>query len=270
MRTRSSNSAKTKSSDGKETGHGGHHRLGDPGEIVEERRHRHPLLPHGRADAARRVLLHQGRHPSARRAPRAIGRLHGAGLQPPVAEARRVHGGERPRHDQPHHRRRQRADRLLPGRRDRRLKPHRPERPPGFPGDRPACHHEAVHQMGRSRLQPQAHPGAGECRLPESDERQARPGLSRFSRRHSLRQDSRGAGRLEPVRPAAAQRAAARRSQQGRCAGRRHRQGAPADHPVRQRRDLVAGLAGTAGVRRKDRHSVLHHAAGPRRAAGRP
>ncbi len=65
------------------------------------------------------------------------------------------------------------------------------------------------------------------------------------------------------------ERAAARRSQPGRCAGRRDRQGAQADHPVRQRRDLVAGLVGTAGVRRKDRHSVLHHAAGPRRRAGR-
>ena len=186
-----------------------------------------------------------------------------------LAEARRVHGGERPRHDQPHHRRRQRADRLLPGRRDRRLEPDRPERPPGFPGDRPARHHEAVHQMGRSHLQPQAHSGAGERRFPEGDERQAGPGLSRFPRRYSLRQDSRRTGRLEPVRPAAARRAAARRSQQGRCPGRRDRQGAPADHPVRQRRDLVAGLAGTAGVRRKDRHSILHHAAGPRRPAGR-
>ena len=46
------------------------------------------------------------------------------------------------------------------------------------------------------------------------------------------------------VRPAAARRAAAGRSQQGRCPDRRHRQGAPADHRVRQRRDLVAGLGG--------------------------
>ena len=53
-------------------------------------------------------LLHQGRHPSARRAPRTIGRLHGAGLQPVAAKARRVHGGERSRNDQPHHRHRQR------------------------------------------------------------------------------------------------------------------------------------------------------------------
>ena len=45
--------------------------------------------------------------------------------------------------------------------------------------------------------------------------------------------------------------------------------GAPADHPVRQRRDLVTGLVRTAGVHRKDRHSVLYHAAGPRRCAGR-
>ena len=60
----------------------------------------------------------------------------------------------------------------------------------GLPGDRPGRHHEAVHQMGRSRLQPQAHPGAGQHRVPEGDERQARPGLSGFSRRHPLRQDS--------------------------------------------------------------------------------
>src|SRR5262249_1499869 len=60
--------------------HGGPHRLGDPGKIVEERRHRHCVLPHGRADAARRILLHQGRNPSARRAPRAIRRVHGTGL----------------------------------------------------------------------------------------------------------------------------------------------------------------------------------------------
>ena len=82
-------------------------------------------------------------------------------------------------------------------------------------------------------------------------------------------EDSRRTSRLEPCRPAALERAAARRSQQSRCAGRRDRQGAAADHPVRQRRDLVAGLGRDAGVRRKDRHSVLHHAAGPRRRAGR-
>jgi hypothetical protein len=56
----------------------------------------------------------------------------------------------------------QRTDRLLPGRSGRRLKPDQSKRPPGFPGDRSACHHEALHQMGRSRLQPQAHPRAGE------------------------------------------------------------------------------------------------------------
>ena len=70
--------------------------------------------------------------------------LMGAGLQPAAAEARRVHGGERPRRDQPDDRPRQRADRLLPGRRDRRLEPDRPVRPAGVPGDRPGRDHEAA------------------------------------------------------------------------------------------------------------------------------
>ena len=55
-----------------------------------------------------------------------------------------------------------------------------------------------LRQMGRPRLQPEAHSGAGQLRLPEGDERQARPGLSRFPGRRALREDRRGAGRLEP------------------------------------------------------------------------
>src|SRR4029434_9282426 len=44
---------------------------------------------------------------------------------------------------------------------------------------------------------------------------------------------------------------------------------APHEHPVRRRRNLVEGLGRTTGVRRNDRHSVLHYAAGPRRRARR-
>ena len=81
--------------------------------------------------------------------------------------------------------------------------------------------------------------------------------------------NSGGTSRLEPFRPAAVKRPAARRTQQSRCAGRCDRQRASTDHPVRQRRDLVASLVRTAGVRRKDRHSILYHAAGAWRGAGR-
>ena len=116
--------------------------------------------------------------------------LMGAGLQPAAAEARRLHGGERSRRHQPHHRPRQRAGRLRAGRRDRRLEPDRPVRPAGVPGDRPGRDHEAAHQVGRPRLQPQAHPRAGEHRLPAGDDRQARPGLSRSARRRPLRRRS--------------------------------------------------------------------------------
>src|SRR5262249_60445480 len=83
--TRSSKSAKTTLSKG--GNNGGTHWFGDPSQIVEERRDRRSVLPDGRADAARRVLLHQGRNPSARRAPRAICRFYGSGLQPVDAKA---------------------------------------------------------------------------------------------------------------------------------------------------------------------------------------
>ena len=164
------------------------------------------------------VLLHQGRHPADRRAPRAGRGADGPGLQPAAAEAGRVHGGERPGRHQPHHRHRQRADRLLPGGGDRRLEPDLPVRPAGVPGDRPGRDHARLRQVGRPRLQPQAHPRAGEQRLPARHERQAGPDLSRFPRRHPLRQDPRGGGRLVDERPADPQRAAAGRSRAGRCA----------------------------------------------------
>ena len=54
----------------------------------------------------------------------------------------------------------------------------------------------AVRQVGRPGLQPQAHPRAGEQRLPARHERQAGPDLPRFPRRHPLRQDRRGPGGL--------------------------------------------------------------------------
>ena len=120
--------------------HGGAHGFGNPRPMPEERRNRKSVLPHGRADAAGRVDLHQGGHPHDRRPPRAGGRLHGAGLQPAAPETGRLHGGERPGGDEPRHRPRQRADRLRAGGGDRRLEPDQPVRPPGLPGDRPGRH----------------------------------------------------------------------------------------------------------------------------------
>ena len=51
-----------------------------------------------------------------------------------------------------HYRHRQRVDRLLPRRSGWRLEPDRPERPPGFSGDRSARNYETLYQMGRSSL----------------------------------------------------------------------------------------------------------------------
>ncbi len=250
--------------------HGGADRLGNPGEGPEEGGHGQPVLHHGRADAARRSLLHQGRHPADRRAPRAGGRADGPGLQPAAAEAQRVHGGERARRDQPDDRHGQCADRLLPGGGDRRLEPDLPVRPAGVPGDRPGRDHARLREVGRPRLQPEAHPRAGEQRLPERDERQARADLSRFPRRHPLRQDPRGAGRLVHERPADAECAAAGRPRAGRRADPGAVEGQEAGDHLGQRRDLVARLERDAAVRREGRHPVLHDAAGPRRGARRP
>ena len=83
------------------------------------------------------LSLHQGRHPPDRHAPRAGRGLYGAGLFAGDAGAGRVHGGERPGDLEFRHRPRQCADRLLPGRRARRVEPDQPVRPPGVPGDRP-------------------------------------------------------------------------------------------------------------------------------------
>ena len=60
-------------------------------------------------------------------------------------------------------------------------------------------------------------------------------------------------------------RQAARRPQADRAAGRGTRQGQATDHPLGQRRDLVARLGRVEGPRRAG-HSLLHGAARPRRA----
>ena len=61
---------------------------------------------------------------------------------------------------------------------------------------------EALRQIRRPRAQSEAHAAAGEFRVPEGAERQARPGLSRFPGRRALPQGRRGRGRLELLRPA--------------------------------------------------------------------
>ena len=182
--------------------HGPADRIGNSGESPAQGRDQRSLLHHGRADAAGRGVLHQGGHPAHRRAPRAGRRPDGAGLQPPAAEAGGVHGRVRSRRHQPDHRHGQCADRLLPRRRHRRLGAHRPVRPASVPGDRSGQDHGRLRQVGRPRLQPQAHPRAGQRRLPACHERQARPDLSRFPRRHPLRQDGGERGRLVDVRAA--------------------------------------------------------------------
>ena len=204
-----------------------------------------------------------------RRAPRAGRRADGAGLQPAAAEAERLHGGERPRRDQSDDRRRQRADRLRPGRGDRRLERHQAVRQAGVPGNRPARDHEGLHQVGRPRRQSEADSRDGEYGLPEGDGRQARAGLSRFSGRYPLRQDPGGPGRLEPERPRAAQPAADGRARARRRADRCALQGEAADHTHRQRRHLVAGVDRAAVLRGEGGHTLLHDAARPRRAARR-
>ena len=158
------------------------------------------------------ILLHQGRHPPRRRAPRAGRGPDGSGLQPAAAETERMHGGERPRRHQSHYGSCQRADRLLPRRGYRRLEPHLPVRPAGVPGNRSGCDREGLREVGRPGLQSQTHSRAGEQRLPARHERQAGADLPRFSRRHSLRQDPRGGGRLVHERPAHPQCAPTRRS----------------------------------------------------------
>ena len=92
--------------------------------------------------------------------------------------------------------------RLLPGRRARRLLADQPVRPSGLPGDRPGQGIGRLGQIRRPRAQCEAHPAADQFRLPEGDDRQAGPGLSRFSGRRALRQGPRGPGRLELYGPA--------------------------------------------------------------------
>ena len=59
---------------------GGTDRLGNPGEVPEEGRHRGHLLHHGRPDAAGRGHLHHRRHPHDRRPPRTGGGVRVPGL----------------------------------------------------------------------------------------------------------------------------------------------------------------------------------------------
>ncbi len=216
------------------------------------------------------LLLHRGGHPCDRHAPRAGCGLYGAGLFAGDAGAGRVHGGERSRHPQFGHRARQRADRLLPGCRPRRLQPDQSVRPSGLSGDRSGLGIENLRQIRRPGAQSQAHPAAGELCLPEGAERQARPGLSRFPGRCALPQGRRGRCRLELLRPADHRGAALCRAQGDQRAGRRHRQGPAADHLLGRRGVLVEGLERDAGLCRKGRDPVLYDPARPRRGAGRP
>ena len=118
--------------------------------------------------------------------------------------------------------------------------------------------------------QPEAHPAAGQFRVPDRDARQAGPGLSRLPGRPALPEDRREPGRLELCRPPDPPAAPLCRAEGDQRAGRRDQQRAAADHLLRRRRDLVAGLERDAAVRREGRHPVLHDPAGPRRRAGRP
>ena len=220
----------------KEKRHGRNDRLGNPGEVPEERGHEGFVLHHGRADAARADALR------ARRSIRMIDVRHeqaaaliGAGLQPAAPEAGRVHGGERPGRDQSHHRHRQRVDRLL--RRSWRI------------GGSSAIGCSSAGQIFQEIdqvaimkactkwadrvVQSEAHSRAGEQRLPEGDGRQARARLSRFPRRRPLREDRRQPGRLALCRPSAAKSAAAGRPDAGRRAGRRAVKGQAARIVVR-------------------------------------
>ena len=142
-------------------------------------------LHHGRPDAAHGGHLHQGKHPHDRRPPRAGGRVHGAGVQPPAAGPQRLHGGQRAGRDEPDHRRRQRLCRLLPRRAlVRRVQPDQPVRPPGVPGDRPdradarRCNKQTSDRLLNLKRIPQQI-----NRTAEVDQRQAGPVLRRLPRR---------------------------------------------------------------------------------------
>ena len=106
----------------------------------------------------------------------------------------------------------------------RRLEPDQPVRPPGVPGDRPGQGAGGLRQIRRPRAQSEAHAAAGQFRLPEGAERQARPGLSRFPGRRALHEGRRGRGRLELLRPADHQGAPLCRTQGAQRAGRRDQQ----------------------------------------------
>ena len=127
-----------------------------------------------------------------------------------------------------------------------------------------------LRQICRPCPQPEAHAAAGELRLPEGDERQARPGLSRFPGRRAVHDGRRGRGRLELYGPADHQGAPLCRAQGAQRIGRRDRCRATADHRFGQRCPVVACLGRDEGVCREGRDPVLHDPAGPRRRPGRP
>ena len=191
---------------GEETPNGGTDRLGNPGEMPEGRRRRGRILHHGRADAARRGEGHRSRHPHDRLPPRAGRRVRRAGLQPAAPETRRVHGGLGPGGDQPVDGASQRPHRLLPGHRHGRRQPDQPVRPSGLPGNRPDGDPQRLRQIRRPHPQREAHPAADQFRLPEGDDRQAGPGLSRLAGRHPLpegRGDRRSTGAMPDGRSSA-------------------------------------------------------------------
>ena len=105
--------------------------------------------------------------------------------------------------------------------------------------------------------------------LAEGDDRQAGSGLCRYAGRHPVPEDRREPGRLELRRTPEHGQPPARRSAPGRRAGEGAGRGEAAADRVGLRRDLVARVDRDAGLRRGGRHPVLHHAAGPRRGAGR-
>ena len=163
----------------------------------------------------------------------------------------------------------QRAGRLLPGRRVRRIQPDQPVRPPGVPGDRPGRADARLLQARRSRAQPEAHPAAGELRAAEGDHRQAGSGLCRYAGRHPVPEDRREPGGLE-----------LRRSpiMDSRPLGDPRQVDALVKALAEAKQPLIVSGSGVIwsrawtemqAVRRGRRHPVLHHPAGPRRGAGR-
>src|ERR1051326_7235827 len=94
------------------------------------------------------------------------------------------------------------GDRLLSVRGDRRIQPDQPVRPPSLSGDRSGQMPRRPGQIRRPRAQSEAYSAAGEFRVPDRAAREARPRLSRFSRRRALLEGRGRPGRLELYGPA--------------------------------------------------------------------